>query len=145
MEATEYYVAPGTVAEATGTKRPNANLHLLNQAALSLWIPESSSKEKRATIIKSAIELLRGIAPTSEIEGMLAAQMVTTHSAAMECLRRAMSPQQTFAGTDQNLKYGIKLMALYARQMEALNRHRGKGQHWGEQRFPHRSRSDRPR
>ena len=48
--------------------------------------------------------MLEGIAPEGEIEGMLAAQMVATHSAAMECLKRAMLENQTFEGRDQNLK-----------------------------------------
>jgi hypothetical protein len=39
----------------------------------------------------------------SELEGVLAAQMVATHSAAMECYRRAMLPDQTFEGCRENL------------------------------------------
>ena len=59
---------------------------------------------------------------------MLAKQMIATHSAAMECLRRAMIPDQIFEGRDQNLKHAEKLLALYAKQLEALDKHRGKGQ-----------------
>jgi len=33
---------------------------------------------------------LIGIAPKDEIEGMLAAQLIAAHNAAMECYRRAM-------------------------------------------------------
>ena len=39
-----------------------------------------------------------GISPQDESEGMLAAQMVALHNAAMECFRRAMIKDQTFAG-----------------------------------------------
>jgi hypothetical protein len=59
---------------------------------------------------------------------LLAAQMVATHSAAMECLCRAMLEEQTFEGRDQNLKHATKLLGLYTRQLEALDKHRGKGQ-----------------
>jgi len=54
--------------------------------------------------------------------------MVATHSAAMEGLKRAMLPGQTFEGRDQNLKHATKLLSLYARQVEVLDKHRGKGQ-----------------
>lgn len=59
---------------------------------------------------------------------MLAQQMVGTHFAALECLRRAALPNQTFEGRDMALKRAQKLMALYAKQLETLNKHRGKGQ-----------------
>ena len=45
-----------------------------------------------------AIALLKDIKPANKIEGMLATQMVPTHSAAMECLRRALLSNQTFEG-----------------------------------------------
>lgn len=59
---------------------------------------------------------------------MLAVQMVATHNAAIDCLRRAMLDQQTFEGRENNLKHASKLLGLYSRQIEALDKHRGKGQ-----------------
>src|SRR5665213_1071457 len=103
-------------------------LRLINQAINALWIPEGATEESANQSIQSAIALLQGIKPENEIEGMLAAQMVGTHSAAMECLRRAMLQGQTFEGRNQNLKYAAKLLAIYPRQIDALNKHRGKGQ-----------------
>ena len=76
----------------------------------------------------AAIGALEAIAPRDGLEGMVAAQMVATHEAAMECLRRAMLPEQTIEGRDLNLKHGAKLQQVYARQMEALAKHRGQGQ-----------------
>ncbi|MDA9226431.1 hypothetical protein N9P29_00865 [bacterium] len=55
-------------------------------------------------------------------------QMIGTHEAATECLRRAMIEGQGFESRDVNLKHAEKLMAVYAKQIEALNKHRGKGQ-----------------
>ena len=46
----------------------------------------------------------------------------------MECLRRAALERRTFAGRDVNLKHAAKLPAIYTSQMDALNKHRGKGQ-----------------
>jgi hypothetical protein len=59
---------------------------------------------------------------------MLAAQMVAAHNATMECYRRAMIPEQTYEGRKQSLDYANKLSRTYATLLEALNRHRGKGQ-----------------
>ena len=72
--------------------------------------------------------MLRGIKPSDAIEGMLAAQMVATHNATLECFERAMRPGQNIPARDYNLKNAAKLSALFARQMETLNKHRGKGQ-----------------
>ncbi len=78
--------------------------------------------------MNSVFAMLGEIGPRDGLEGMLSSQMVATHHAAMECLRRAMIVEQTFEGRDQNLKHGAKLLGIYTRQLEALNKHRGKGQ-----------------
>jgi hypothetical protein len=46
----------------------------------------------------------------------------------MECYRRAMIGDQTFEGRRENLSQANKLSCTYATLIEALNRHRGKGQ-----------------
>lgn len=79
-------------------------------------------------LFNAALTSLKLLAPRDEFESMLASQMITTHAAAMEAFRRAALPDQTFAGRDMNLKHAQKLLALYVRQMEALDKHRGKGQ-----------------
>jgi len=43
----------------------------------------------------AAIAGLIGIAPQDEIEGMIAAQLIATHNATIECHRRAMIGEQT--------------------------------------------------
>jgi hypothetical protein len=60
---------------------------------------------------------------------MMAAQLIAAHNAAMECYRRAMlGEQQSFEGRRENLAQANKLSRTYAVLLEALNRHRGKGQ-----------------
>ena len=59
---------------------------------------------------------------------MTAAQLIAAHNAAMECYRRAMLGEQTFEGRRENLSQANKLSRTYAALLEALNRHRGKGQ-----------------
>ena len=58
----------------------------------------------------------------------MAAQLIAAHSVAMECYRRAMMPEQTFGGRNQNLNYANKLARTWATLLNALNKHRGKGQ-----------------
>jgi hypothetical protein len=59
---------------------------------------------------------------------MLGAQMIATHNAAMECFRRSMIKEQSFEGRRQNLEFAGKLVRSYAALLDALDRHRGKGQ-----------------
>jgi len=112
----------------TGVEDHDAQGHLLNQILRTYWFFEGSGSEDREHAVKSILGVLKGIEPQNTIEGLLAGQMLGTHSAAMECLRRAMIPEQSFEGRDQNLKHAEKLLSIYSQQMDALNRHRGKGQ-----------------
>jgi hypothetical protein len=59
---------------------------------------------------------------------MIAAQLIATHNATMECYRRAMIAEQTLEGRRENLNQANKLARTYATLIDALNRHRGKGQ-----------------
>ena len=43
------------------------------------------------------------------LKGMMAAQLLAAHSAAMECYRRAMLGEQTFEGRRENLSQANKL------------------------------------
>jgi hypothetical protein len=58
---------------------------------------------------------------------MLATEMIVGHFAAMDTARRALHAEQTAGGRATYLSLSRKLMALFAAQMDALNRHRGKG------------------
>src|SRR5436309_10618789 len=62
------------------------------------------------------------------LPGMLAAQAMAAHHAAMECYRRAMLPEQSLEAWKEQLNQANKLSRTYANLVEALNRHRGKGQ-----------------
>src|ERR1700722_12969503 len=100
---------------------------LANQAVQALWL-KNSSPEERDKQFSVTIAALAGIAPKDELEGMMAAQLVAAHNAAMECYRRAMIGEQTLEGRRENLAQANKLSRTYAALLEALNRHRGKGQ-----------------
>jgi hypothetical protein len=126
--ANEVTITPERVVRATGTDDADVWHRLVRQAIDSLWLPAELGEEEGRRRIQSAISLMAEIKPQDGVEGMLAVQMVATHEAAMECLRRAMLPEQTSMGHDMALKHGTKLLTVFARQLEALNRHRGKGQ-----------------
>jgi hypothetical protein len=113
----------------TGSASGCFNLRLLNQLWRAMcavgphddaWHEELGQRATRGALL--------GIAPRDPLEGMLAAQMLAIHDTAMECLRRAHIPDQTFEGRQANLAQANKLVRSYAGLLEALNKHRGKGQ-----------------
>lgn len=77
---------------------------------------------------EGTISALIAISPQDEIEGMIATQLIAAHNAAMESYRRAMIGEQTLEGRRENLNQANKLSRTYSTLLEALNRHRGKGQ-----------------
>jgi hypothetical protein len=117
----------GTLKRFGGSQSDHWNNTLANQALNTLWLknsdPESCERQLCATVAA-----LVGISPKDELEGMLAAQLIAAHNAAMECYRRAMIGEQTLEGRRENLNQANKLSRTYATLLEALNRYRGKGQ-----------------
>src|SRR6202022_3287950 len=83
-----------TLKRIGGSQSDDWNHVLGNQALQSLWV-EHSDKEMRQRQYNAAIAGLIGIAPQDEIEGMIAAQLIATHNATIECHRRAMIGEQT--------------------------------------------------
>jgi hypothetical protein len=102
-------------------KKPSAD----DSSSIAL---DYSDKEALDRQYGAAIAGLIGIGPKDEIEGMIAAQLIAAHNAAMECYRRAMIGEQTFEGHRENLTQANKLSRTYAVLLDVLNRHRGKGQ-----------------
>src|SRR5579863_3579414 len=100
---------------------------VLNQAIAATWRKYSDAEEQRR-LSAMVIAAMSGMKPKDELEGMLIAQLVAAHNSAMECYRRAMIPDQTFEGTRESLNQANKLSRTYAVLVEALDRHRGKGQ-----------------
>ena len=93
----------------------------------SLWMKTSSAEERNRQKIATVAALV-GLAPKDELESMVVAQLIACHNAAMECYRRAMIGEQSFEGRRENLTQANKLSRTHATLVEALNRHRGKGQ-----------------
>ena len=117
----------GNLKRIGGSRSDDLNSILANQTFDSLWL-KNSDQETRDRQLRALVAGLMGIRPNDELEGMIAAQLIAAHSAAMECYRRAMLGEQTFEGRRENLSQAYKLSRTYAVLLEALNRHRGKGQ-----------------
>ena len=77
--------------------------------------------------LNDAAALLEGIAPQDPVEGMLAIQMVATHSAAIRYLRMASLDDQTPQKMDWHINRATKLLRTYTAQVEALKRYRSTG------------------
>ena len=118
---------PGKLKAIGGSMSDVLNNIIANQAVSALWLNNSDAEQVKKQR-HAAVDALIGIAPKDELEGMMAAQLVAAHNAAMECYRRAMIGEQTFGGRCENLTQANKLSRTYAALVEALNRHRGKGQ-----------------
>ncbi|WFU37328.1 hypothetical protein QA640_22820 [Bradyrhizobium sp. CB82] len=116
----------GRLKQIGGSQSDRWNNTLANQTMSALWIAHAGPGE-RDVLFGAAAAGLAGIAPKDEIEGMLAAQMIAAHAAAMECYRRAMLPEQPVHGRQDNLNAANKLQRSFAVTLDALNRHRGKG------------------
>lgn len=116
------------VFAALGSNNEAVQLARVKELISILRLTSDEESEDVTAKISSASQTLLNLAPKNEIERMLATQMIGTHSAAMECLKRSMSEGQTFEGRDLNLKHAEKLMAIYTKQAETLNKLRGKGQ-----------------
>ena len=98
--------------------------HLFRQAIGVL--PESNVEDvKDENFVLAA---LSGIEPRDELEGLLAVQMVAVHNLAMAFLARASVEGQTTPGIDFNVNRGTKLLRTFTALMEALHRHRSKGE-----------------
>lgn len=118
----------GELRRLGGSRSDDFNLVLINQAARSTWLGNTPDAAGREQLTKASMAVLVGIDPKDEIEGMIAAQLYAAHNAAMECMRRAMIPEQSFDGRKENLAQANKLSRSFAALSEALDRHRGKGQ-----------------
>lgn len=117
----------GRLKNIGGSQSDAWNTVLANQTIGSLWM-KNSDAEGRDQQLGATVAALIGIGPQDELESMLAAQLIASHNAAMECFRRAMISDQTFEGRRENLAQANKLSRTHAILLEALNRHRGKGQ-----------------
>src|SRR5215470_1287329 len=109
----------------SGSDNHDFSLNLACQVVAAQWREDSVSDERQ---VDATLAAMMGMGPRDALEGMLIAQAIASHNAAMECYRRAMISEQTFEGRRENLNQANKLSRNFGALTEALDRHRGKGQ-----------------
>jgi hypothetical protein len=87
-----------------------------------------ADNEVRQQAFNGALASVVDSKPKDSIELMLATQMAAVHNIALEVSRRAMYHEQSVEGVKLNINCANKLMNTFARQVEALAKHRAKGQ-----------------
>ena len=110
---------------ATGCSSQEFGFLLFRQAVAGL---PSKKDEPSSERMRSALAALEEIGPRDCMEGMLAAQLLSLHSVAMDHLSRAGHPDQSPERCDKYVNNAAKLTRAFAQQLEALQRYRGKGQ-----------------
>lgn len=87
----------------------------------------NNRKENTKDIFNKLTPMLHGIGPKDELEGMLALQMVAVHNLTMEMAKRAIESDSTEV-VDSKVNRVVKLSRTFTAQIEALGKHRTKGQ-----------------
>ena len=113
------------LASAFGTAEPSFASWMLN-GIINAACNGSPAHPPGAEAINDALAAVTGIGARDEMEGMLATQMVATHFAAINALRR-FKGAETIHQQDSNGNLAVKLLRTFALQIEALQRYRGKG------------------
>jgi hypothetical protein len=101
------------------------NIRLLRQVLGTLWVPDGTPQEQ---IIGAATDAMEAFKPRDEVEGMMASLAVAHHSMAMECLRRAVLPEQPSEACARLRGDAVRCTRAMAEMAEAIDRRRGKGQ-----------------
>jgi hypothetical protein len=118
-EATKVLYDPeaqkGTLKSIGGSQSDDWNDILANQTVQALWL-KRSDPSTRYEQYSATVAALVAIGPKDELEGMMAAQLIAAHNAAMECYRRAMIAEQTFEGRRENSMHSIATAARASRR-----------------------------
>ena len=126
QEYEKQYPAPteSEVCHAVGSNSMDIVQYLLGPTAALL--ADSKDEDIRRVALDNTTTLLNAI-PQNELEGMLAAQMISIHDLLMKQVRNCATDNRVDV---VNLKINqiTKLSRTFIAQLDALNKHRGKGQ-----------------
>ena len=114
------------LAAATGGAAPELAQRLLMEAAGALGLSGGpADQEDDAAKMAAALQTLQAAVPRDPLEAMLAVQMAGCHAAAMRALRRAAECSDYPQIEALYARQAARLMQLFTRQLEALERRRG--------------------
>jgi hypothetical protein len=115
---------PNGLKTMGGSDWPEFNDVLLKSTVATVANNDPDAVAQRVVAVSAALAAFR---PTDEIEGMIAAQAVALHGAAMECLRRALLPGQPSEVASKLRKDAANLARAMTDMLDAMDRKRGKG------------------
>jgi hypothetical protein len=115
---------PNGLKAMAGSDWPEFNDVLLKSTITAVANTDPDALPQRVAAVSAALAAFK---PVNEIEGMIAAQAVALHHAAMECLRRAMLPGQPFEAAQGLRKAAANASRTFVELLAALDRRRGKG------------------
>jgi len=110
----------------SGTENAVLARWLALQVANCQPFPRGMDAQERDWQASAALAALEEIRPGDALEGLLGAQMVATHSAGLEMMRRAMGSGQNGTAVDRQGRQAVQLLGLFARQLDLLARQRGR-------------------
>jgi hypothetical protein len=84
-----------SLKQFAGSDSRTFNNVLLNTMLGTLWCPANLPQAAKDDRLRAAVMALGAFHPGDDIEGMIAAQAVAMHYAAMECFRRVVIPDQS--------------------------------------------------
>jgi len=111
------------VSAMSGMHNYEYNTWFANQTANAL-APMTTTAETYS----AAVAFLSSMSPADPIEGMLRARLFVLHNHSLTYIGRAANPQQTMKGADMNVNRSTKIMRLYNETLDALNKHKRKGE-----------------
>ena len=85
-----------------------------------------ASEDAVAAPVMAAMAALHAFQPRDAVEGMIAAQAVAAHHAAMECLRLACEPAQSPEVASRLRRDAAAMSRIFGELLSALDRRRGK-------------------
>jgi len=107
--------------ETTGSTDADFSGTILTQVTSTLHLKDNESTANFTAA------LMHGLKPRDETEGILIAQMAGTHNLIMEYMSKAMIPGQYLEAADDYTNRAYKLMNIFLKQIETLEKYRGKG------------------
>ena len=111
---------------ATGADSRLIQRGLFNDIAHAVPFAPGGDVDAAIERTATAIDTLHSLQPRDAAEGMLAAQMVASHKAAMEMMGLAMANRTKTYAADVMLRNATRLMALHAKQQELFERRRAR-------------------
>jgi hypothetical protein len=115
---------PNGLKAMGGSAWPEFNDTLLKSTIAAVANTDPDALPQRVAAVSAALAAFR---PVDELEGMIASQCVALHFAAMECLRRAMLPSQTFEVASKLRKDAANMARAMTDMLDAMDRKRGRG------------------